>query len=197
MRAKRWVWELVVTLSCIVGFLAPRHCDAQGPEIMSFQAHLKQGGRWVTTNGVTICFSLYGTPTGGNVLYRECDVVNVREGLYSTHIGDNPAPGYPYSRLADALRAVATNAWLGISVGGSEEFVPRQRITAAPYVIAGRSDATFSTTNSYVYSPGTTQSMDVVRANRLIVYGEASFAQGIQYLHPQGDLSMGIFTNRP
>lgn len=188
---------LLVTFSWAMALFATSRCAAEGPELMSFQAYLKRGGKWVTTNGVPVCFSFYGSPTGGQVLYRECDIVEIKDGLYSTHIGDNPAPGHPYGRLSDVLRAVSTNAWLGISVGGSEEFVPRQRISAAAYVIAAESDLSFSVTKSYTYAAGTTQSMDVVTANRLLVYGEASFAQGIRYLAPLGDLSMGSFTNRP
>ncbi|MCX7590568.1 MAG: hypothetical protein N2255_02960 [Kiritimatiellae bacterium] len=196
-RHKLW-GRLTSLLWMAIGLWLTGSAFAEGPGLMNFQAVLKRGEQWVTSHGVQVCFSFYSVPTGGEALYKECDIVDVKDGLYSTYIGDNPLQGYPYTKLADALHALSSNAWLGVAIDGGAELSPRQRVTAAPYVIAGgTSKPVFSVTQSYCYAVGTTQSMDVVKANRVVVKGEARFEQGISYVAPLGDLSMGVFTNRP
>jgi len=85
------------------------------------------------TNGpvngtATMLFRLYATSSGGVPLWQETRTsIAVSNGLFSVVLGQS-AP-------ADSTVFEGSARWLGISVNGSAELMPRQPITATPYAI--------------------------------------------------------------
>jgi hypothetical protein len=88
-------------------------------------------GRLSNTNGpingtAVIEFRIYATEAGGTPLWSETHAaVPVTNGLFSVALAQNTPVG---ATLFDG-----GPRWLGISINGSPELTPRQRITATPY----------------------------------------------------------------
>ena len=182
--AGKWSHRVLVASAACAGAALLRLSGADGPGMMNYQATVKSNGQWLTSNGMAVVFSIYAAPSGATALYRERDVVDVVDGLYSTHIGDNPEPGLACTNLTDALALAGSNSWLGVSLAGGAELVPRERLLAVPYVLAGAAAAS-------------TQSVVQCLSVSNLVAGTARFDRGIVHVEPMGDLSMGIYTNGP
>jgi hypothetical protein len=95
------------------------------PQMLSYQGKLTDTlGQPVPNNDYSVMFKLYTVPSGGSPFWNETQSVKTRAGLFSvllgsvTPIGSVPAGGALY---------------LGMTVGGGSELVPRLRIASAAY----------------------------------------------------------------
>ncbi|MFH0879209.1 MAG: hypothetical protein V2A34_05815 [Lentisphaerota bacterium] len=106
--------------------------QAQMPMMINYQGRLMNGSNLV--NGtVNLQFMLYDAASGGSAQYIEQDLsVPVVDGLYSTHLGDNP--------LSGSFPAVLTNSplWLELQVDGVS-LLPREQLTAVSYALVAGS----------------------------------------------------------
>lgn len=96
------------------------------PSTLNYQGFLREPDGSLTTGVYDITASIYNVATGGVPLYTTTLLdVTVRDGLFNIVLGDNPA--MPSS--------VFTNAplYIGISLNGGTELIPRQRLHAVPW----------------------------------------------------------------
>jgi hypothetical protein len=123
MRALNTAAALVVV--CI--FLLPVTLTAGVPQMMNVQGLLTDSDRVPVPDGPhTVVFSLYNIESGGSALWTESRTVATTDGLFTVMLGEI----FP---IPDTL-FVSAELWLGIAVDGGAEMIPRQRLTAAPYV---------------------------------------------------------------
>lgn len=97
------------------------------PQIMSYQGKLNDKTGVPVNGSVTMTFTIYDAPTGGNVLWTETwTSVNVSNGIFNVALGSvTPFPSTLFN--SDTL-------YLGIRVGTTDaEMTPRQRITSGSY----------------------------------------------------------------
>ncbi|UCH61958.1 MAG: hypothetical protein JSU77_09115 [Fidelibacterota bacterium] len=108
------------------------HLEAQIPGTLSYQAFLSDSLGVPKADGAyTITFGLYNVETGGTALWTETKDLEVKQGLFYTHLGPFPSSlrfDQPY--------------WLGIQVGSEAELAPRIPLTSVGYsFMALRSDS--------------------------------------------------------
>ena len=99
----------------------------QVPKLVSYQGVLTDGGGGAVPNGTyDITFSMYDVETGGSALWTETQSLSVVGGIFNANLGSqtslNPLP-------FDVVY------WLGVSVDGGSELVPRRILTATPYAL--------------------------------------------------------------
>lgn len=85
-------------------------------------------GQPVADGSYTMVFRLYTAPTGGAALWTEARDVAVREGLFSTVLGD-------VTPLDQSVFNGQT-LWLGVKVGTDEEARPRQQLLPVAYALS-------------------------------------------------------------
>jgi len=94
------------------------------PQKISFQGMLKDSAGSPISGSKSVTFRIYGSPTGGMVLWSETQTITVEGGLYSVRLGEvNPLD---LSVFAEDMR------YLGISLDDSELY-PRTMILSVPY----------------------------------------------------------------
>jgi hypothetical protein len=99
--------------------------QAQIPQTISYQGFLTDGsGKTAPDGSVKMTFRLYASESGGAGIWEETqDAVEVAGGVFSVYLGSvNPLK----------LRFDGPS-WLGVSVGGQSELVPRMKLAAVPY----------------------------------------------------------------
>jgi hypothetical protein len=102
------------------------------PSTMSYQGVLMDGtGALVPDGDYSLTFRLYTAPSGGAALWSEThDPVTVSRGGFSVILGS-----------VDPLLTVVPfdlPYWLGITVGGGTELVPRVQLASSPYSLSLR-----------------------------------------------------------
>lgn len=101
---------------------------AQIPRTISYQGILTNGEGTPIANGAhTLRISFYYTATGGDPIHSENHPVSTVEGLFSLVLGQGA--GLPSGLDFNEPY------WMGISVDGAGELVPRTPLTAAPYAL--------------------------------------------------------------
>ena len=92
---------------------------------MSFQGVIKDAlGRLLNDGSYNIIFKLYTALTGGTQVWTETQSVSVSRGMINVNLGSvNPITGLSFN----------TSYWLGISVGGGTELLPRTAVTGSAY----------------------------------------------------------------
>jgi len=121
-------------------FLLPSLATGGLPGAMNYQGRLVRDGQLVNSN-ITATFTIYDGPTNTTALYQEDDAISVGDGLYSTTVGDNPkTAGVTYTNLTEALSAAGANAWMQLTIDGTN-LSPREHIQAAPYALVAPSSS--------------------------------------------------------
>ncbi|MCO6467150.1 MAG: hypothetical protein J5I53_11110 [Bradyrhizobiaceae bacterium] len=101
-------------------------CSAQIPQTITFQVYLEQGG--IQFNGKhELVTRWYSTPTGGTPLHVESLVTDVVDGL-ATVVAGSAIPLPPGLLRSGTL-------WIGFSIDGGSELVPRTVLTSVPYAL--------------------------------------------------------------
>ncbi len=98
---------------------------AQAPRTISYQGVLTaKSGTAIPDGQHTLLLALYGSRTGGSVLYSKQETVVTTNGYFNTYLDSIPA-------------TIAFNSpvYLGVSVDGSSELSPRSLLTGAPYAL--------------------------------------------------------------
>ncbi len=132
-------------------------------------------------NGDTvITFKIYDVPTGGTALYTEPMTVAVNNGVFAVQIGTS-------AQLTTDLFAHAS-AYLGVTVSGDSEMLPRQPLTMSAYaftamqlvspqnirVNSGTAYSTFTTAGNWEMPYGVTAGSVAITGNSFTV-GASSF----------------------
>jgi len=110
----------------ILGIAFSFACGAQAPRTIGYQGYLTTTGGVPVSATVAMAFSLYDVPSGGAPLWTEMRPVEVNNGSYSVQLGEFAPLSLPFDRPY----------YLGVTVEGDAEMAPRQRMAAAPYVLA-------------------------------------------------------------
>lgn len=97
--------------------------------VISFQGRLLDPvtGLAKPDGAYSATFQLYHAASGGSALWTETKFVTVANGFFTTLLGD--------TTTLDPANFDQYNIWLGITLPGDAEMVPRHRISYAPYSI--------------------------------------------------------------
>jgi len=107
--------------------ILPLTVFAQIPRTLSYQGVLTDnaGKPRPDGNNYAFTFRLYDTPSGGIVIWSEQKTLPVKNGLFSTALGDQTSFGVAVK--------FDRQYWLGIQVGNEPEFAPRIALTSVGY----------------------------------------------------------------
>ncbi len=138
----------------------PFALQAQIPGTLSYQGVLTDASGNIKPDGpYSFTFRLYDVSSGGTALWTETETNTVKDGLFSTTLGDQTA--FPASLIFDQPY------WLGIEVEG-EELSPRITLNSSPYSLrAARAD-----TALIVISPEEAPYGSVIKAHYLKVINQ-------------------------
>ncbi len=100
--------------------------EAQVPKAFSYQGVLTDAaGTSVADGNYTLTFALYDAPNTPTALWTEAQIVAVKAGIFNTQIGS----------LQPLTLAFDKPYFLGISIDGGSELMPRSELTATPYAL--------------------------------------------------------------
>ena len=114
-------------LSLILIFMLPSVVSGV-PVFLTHQGHVVDSDSAPMTGVAETTFKLYSQPVGGSAIWTQQMSVTFDNGFYSVVLG----PGSP--ELSTDIFDGST-LYLGITLDGIEEFVPRNQITTVPYAI--------------------------------------------------------------
>ena len=96
--------------------------ESQIPQVMSYQGVLTDAGGVPVADGTyNLTYRLYDTNTGGTPLWAEAQQVVIFGGMISVTLGTQVPINLPFDEAY----------WLGITIDGAQEMVPRRRLTPA------------------------------------------------------------------
>ncbi len=114
--------------------LAAAPTEADVPRLVSYQGRLTDLAGDPLAGPADLAITLYDALTGGAVLFTETHAgVPLTDGVFSIAIGSETVGGMPDSALD------APQVWLGVSVNGEAELVPRTEIGMVPFAAKARS----------------------------------------------------------
>ncbi len=97
---------------------------AQIPHTISYQGVLTDNkGNLVPDGIVSLIFRLYNSSEGGDTLWQESQKAAVSKGIFNVVLGSVETLNLPFDQ----------QYWLGITIDGNEELIPRTALTASPY----------------------------------------------------------------
>lgn len=115
-------------LCAIAFFITFQSSFAQSGATLSIQGIIqKSNGAAVDDGKYNLTFKLYSTASGGTPVHTESQDVTVTGGIYSTELGGGSTP---------LTAAFDQTYYLGVSVDGGAELIPRARLTSSPYSLA-------------------------------------------------------------
>ena len=116
-----------ITFFSVVTFSLILVCElfAQSiPGTINYQGVLKDGSGIIVANGdYDFTFRIYNIESGGSALWTETKLVSITDGIFATQLGSITPINLPF----DAAY------WLGISISGGSEMMPRITFTSVPY----------------------------------------------------------------
>lgn len=120
-----------VSTAAVITLVLATLAFAGVPQTINYQGYLKDTVSGAPASGpVDMTFSLYDVATGGSPLWSETHAaVPISNGLYSVRLGSVDPTGNPLNRPFDR------EYFLGISVNGGPEMIPRQALTSVPYAM--------------------------------------------------------------
>ena len=111
-------------MSCIAAVAA-----AQVPPTLSYQGVLTDASGMAVPDGqYSITFRIYDVASGSSHLWAEFKSVEVHKGIFNVILGEVT----PFALAFDK------QYWLGISVAGQPELLPRTQLTSSPYSLNAR-----------------------------------------------------------
>ena len=144
-------WTVAGGKAMLKQFAVPSTPPEPLPEgAFSYQGVLRDAkGNALAAKDHTIVFSIYDQATGGSPHWsRAVDVLLDDDGLFNVEISDvsgEAVEGQTGTGLAGVITANAgTTLYIGLSVDGSPEIAPRQRLVAAPLAIHAADSASAS-----------------------------------------------------
>lgn len=140
--------KTVKTMALIIGLVANSMIMAQTiPGTLSYQGILMQsdGITPLADGSHTIVFKFYTVASGGSALAGLDRTVsaNTTKGLFTCIIGGGTSPNAPFS-ASDMNLLSSQQIYIGISVDGGTELVPRAQTTPATYALQAQSAYTIS-----------------------------------------------------
>jgi len=113
----------IIAVLFLFAFTQTAHAQAT----LSIQGIIrKSNGAAVDDGKYDLTFKLYPTTSGGTAVHTETQTVNVAGGIYSTELGGSTPLTAPFNQTY----------YLGVSVDGGAELIPRARLTSSPYSLA-------------------------------------------------------------
>lgn len=120
----------IATLNFLGGLL-----QAQVPGTLSYQGILLQSDGSAIVDGThSVVFNFYTTSTGGAATLTRTISVTTSKGLYTCIIGDGTA-----GNAALPATVGTQQLYIGISVDGGAELLPRAQLTTSPYAFQAQS----------------------------------------------------------
>jgi hypothetical protein len=101
------------------------------PNVYTEQGRLLDSSGNPLTGTVSVVFTIYDAPTGGNVLWTQTQMLTLDSGYFSTTLGSTQdvLTQIPWTVFSGEER------YLGIAVGTDPEMSPRQTIDSVPYAL--------------------------------------------------------------
>ena len=116
-----------ITSYIVLLLLAAFAVQMQAQATLSIQGIIrKSNGAAVDDGHYDLTFKLYNATSGGTALHNETQNINVVGGIYSAELGN----GTPLTAAFDQTY------YLGVSVDGGAELIPRARLTSSPYALS-------------------------------------------------------------
>lgn len=116
--------QSIATIMAVIISMIPM--NAQVPQLITVQLYLEQNGTPIVGSH-TIDVKWYGQASGGLPMFEESFDVNVELGIVTVLLGS-------VKPLVDSLLNTGT-VWLGISIDGDVELLPRTILASVPYSI--------------------------------------------------------------
>jgi hypothetical protein len=136
------------------------------PTTLNYQGYLREPDGSLTTGTYGITAKIYNIATGGSPLYTTTlPVVTVRDGLFNIVLGDDPA--LPSSVFASAP------LYIGISLDGGAELIPRQRLHAVPWAFQASTLISNATVQGLTSNGNVTVNGDTAMNGNAAVTGNA------------------------
>ncbi len=118
--------SLILLFALALFALCSPIAQAQMPQTFSYQGVLTDAaGTPVADGSYTLTFKLYDSRSNPTHLWTESQVVSVRDGVFNVMIGAVTALTLPFDK----------GYFLGVSVDGGSELLPRTELAAAPYAL--------------------------------------------------------------
>lgn len=124
----------MTTLLCGGLLLGSTALSAQIERRISYQGLLTQpSGAPMVDASYSLTLRFYDAASGGNLVYEETQVVDVKGGLFNLYIGDvAPLTNVNFNQ----------QLWLETNIAGQAPFTPRTRLAVVPYAIRAESAQT-------------------------------------------------------
>ncbi|MBD3367135.1 MAG: hypothetical protein GF405_03030 [Candidatus Eisenbacteria bacterium] len=136
--------KVTAFLCVLVVFLVASVGSADISPYMSYQGVLRDAsGNPVPDGDYSVSFSIYDAESGGSALWRETQTLTAEDGIINATLGTETS----LTGLAFDLPY-----WLGISVEGETELVPRTELTTVPYAAhAGVADVALASDEDWQF----------------------------------------------
>jgi len=122
---KKLISIAAVTLVVAMGLFAGNSL-AQAPNTIMYQGRLTDNSDNPITSATSVTFAIYAASSGGSALYTQAGTVAPdANGVFTVELGS-----------LDETILDGDKKYLGITVGGDPEMVPRQLIASVPYAYA-------------------------------------------------------------
>ena len=121
----------VVGLAVLVFFISPLPALAV-PGVLSYQGRVVLSDQEPLSGSSNVTFALYANETGGVPVWSDTFAVTFDDGYYSVLLG----PGTP-ELSPDLLND--GDRYLGMTLDGANEFLPRHRLASVPYALSAGS----------------------------------------------------------
>ncbi|HUW35130.1 MAG TPA: hypothetical protein VM223_26260 [Planctomycetota bacterium] len=114
------MWAVLLVWGAVSAF-------AEVPQLINYQGRLADAAGRPSNGTKQMAFRFYGAEAGGEALYSESQSVTVTNGIFNVLIGSvDPIPQPLFDN---------PSLYLGVSVDGDTEMVPRQRIVSAAFAL--------------------------------------------------------------
>ena len=136
------------------------------PATFNYQGILRQADGSLTNGTLNITANIYDAAFGGSSLHTETfNSVNVRDGVFNIVLGDQVSLDSTFD---------ATPRFIGISLNGGDEIIPRERVHSVPWAIhaSNASEATHATNADNALTAGSaslaTRALNADSANNAV-----------------------------
>ena len=149
----------MITIFLTMSFFA----FAQIPPKISYQGVLSDiDGNPVADGEYKIIFYLFNDPVSDTPLWKEKQEAIIRNGIFNVMLGSNNPLNLPFDEPY----------WLGISVAGGDELLPRIELSSSAYSLNARSVADSSVTASNIKSGQVVRSLNSLKDDIKLSGGE-------------------------
>ncbi len=113
----------------LIIFIFAAEAFSQVPQTLSYQGVLTDADNHPRSGNFLLTFKLYEQAQGGEPIWQEVHTIIATNGLFNVVLGKTQPLSLPFDKPY----------WLGITVGGDGELLPRVELTAAAYSLSARS----------------------------------------------------------